>query len=147
VHSHYLALAVNLVLSTIVMYLVMFSMIDGFSEFFNNFNMLYMALTMVAPMAILMLMTMGSMYRNRKANLALYAGFVVLFVGAFAFTRAQILIGDRQFLRSMIPHHSGAILMCREAELTNPEIVSLCEGIVRSQRDEIEQMRRILARY
>jgi uncharacterized protein (DUF305 family) len=147
VHSHYLALAVNLVLSTIVMYLVMFSMIDGFSEFFNNFNMLYMALTMVAPMAILMLMTMGSMYRNRKANLALYAGFVVLFVGAFAFTRAQILIGDRQFLRSMIPHHSGAILMCREAELTDPEIVSLCEGIVRSQRDEIEQMRRILARY
>ena len=47
----------------------------------------------------------------------------------------------------MIPHHSGAILMCREASLTDPEIVALCGQIQRSQRAEIEQMRQILERH
>jgi uncharacterized protein (DUF305 family) len=145
--SHYAGLAINLAVSTVIMYLVMFSMIDGPPDFYNNLNMFYMALMMVAPMAVLMLLTMGSMYKNRKVNIVLYVGFVALFVGAFSFTRAQTLIGDKQFLRSMIPHHSGAILMCREASLTDQEIVSLCQNIIKSQRAEIDQMKRILARY
>jgi uncharacterized protein (DUF305 family) len=145
--SHYAGLAINLVVSAVIMYLVMFSMIDGVPDFYNNLNMVYMALMMVAPMAILMLLTMGSMYQNRKANVLLYVGFVVLFVGAFSFTRAQTFIGDRQFLRSMIPHHSGAVLMCGKASLTDQEIISLCQSIIKSQREEIEQMKRIMARY
>ena len=143
--SHpYRMLTLNLGLSFVVMYRVMFSMIDTGSEFYNNLNMLYMALTMVAPMAILMLLTMGSMYQNRRLNLTLCAAFALIFAGALAATRTQAGIGDRQFLRSMIPHHSGAILMCREASLTDPEIVALCGQIQRSQRAEIEQMRQIL---
>ena len=43
----------------------------------------------------------------------------------------------------MIPHHSGAILMCREASLTDPELISLCEDIEDAQRQEIEQMQEI----
>jgi len=105
-----------------------------------------MALTMVAPMAILMLLMMGSMYENSRLNLALYALFAVIFIGAFLATRAQTAIGDRQFLRSMIPHHSGAILMCREAQVEDPEIVALCRQIERSQQQEIDQMKGILAR-
>jgi hypothetical protein len=31
----------------------------------------------------------------------------------------------------MIPHHSGAILMCEQAALTDPDIVALCRQIVR----------------
>lgn len=140
----YLTLGLNLLLSAIVMYFVMFTMIDGLPDFFHNLNMFYMALMMVAPMAILMLLMMGSMYRNRALNLALGIGFTALFVLAFAGMRQQTGIGDRQFLRSMIPHHSGAILMCREATLRDPEIRSLCEGIVQSQRQEIAQMKRLL---
>ncbi len=34
----------------------------------------------------------------------------------------QAGIGDKEFLRSMIPHHSGAILMCEQATLTDPEM-------------------------
>lgn len=145
--SHYAGLVINLAVSTIIMYLVMFSMIDGLPEFYNNLNMFYMALMMVAPMAILMLLTMNSMYQDKMVNIALYVFFVALFVGSFAFTRAQTLIEDKQFLRSMIPHHSGAILMCRESSLADPELISLCQSIIKSQRDEIEQMKRILARY
>lgn len=146
-HSHYAKLAINLVLSFIIMYFVMFAMIDGVGDFFNNINMLYMALMMVAPMAVLMLLLMGSMYQNRRLNIALHAGFVALFLLAFAGIRTQAGVGDGQFLRSMIPHHSGAILMCREARITDSEIAALCRRIEESQRSEIDQMNRILARY
>lgn len=69
---HYLLFAVNMALSLIVMYFVMFSMIDGFPDFQNNINTLYMALTMVAPMGIIMLATMGGMYNHKGLNAALY---------------------------------------------------------------------------
>lgn len=145
-HAPYRMLAVNLVASLAVMYLVMFAMIDGIRDFHHNLNTFYMALAMVAPMAMLMLLTMGGMYPNRRLNLALHAGFAILFLLAFAAIRTQTTIGDRQFLRSMIPHHSGAILMCREAELADPQIVELCARIRRAQRQEIDEMEAIMAR-
>jgi hypothetical protein len=146
VRNHYLMFAVNMILSLIVMYFVMFSMIDGWADFRNNLNTIYMALTMVAPMGIIMLATMGGMYRNKGLNVALYIGLVVVFVAAFWGTRTQAVIGDRQFIASMIPHHSGAILMCREASLTDQELIDLCGNISQGQRQEIEQMNAIRAR-
>lgn len=142
----YIMFGLNMLLSLGVMYLVMFSMIDGWSDFRNNINMFYMALTMVAPMGIIMLATMGSMYPRKSLNVALYVGLVALFAAAFAGTRWQAAVGDRQFIASMIPHHSGAILMCREASLSDPELVKLCEDIARAQREEISQMDAIQAR-
>jgi uncharacterized protein (DUF305 family) len=144
--DHYARFALNMVLSLIAMYLVMFSMVDGRGDFRNNLNTLYMALTMVAPMGILMLAMMGRMYQNKRLNLALYVGFVILFAAAFTGTRTQAFIGDRQFIASMIPHHSGAILMCREAGLADQELVKLCRTIAEGQRAEIEQMKAIRAR-
>lgn len=146
-HAHYSKLALNLILSFIAMYLVMFAMIDGPGDFYNNINMAYMALMMVAPMAILMLWLMGAMYENRRLNLILYALFVALFALGFWGTRTQTPVGNAQFIRSMIPHHSGAILMCRKAQLTDPDLVALCGRIRASQREEIDQMKRIFARY
>ena len=147
-HAHaYRMLALNLILSLIVMYLVMFTMIDGPDDFYNNLNMFYMALTMWAPMGSLMLLTMAPMYKNRKLNLVLQLGFAAIFLLSFLGTRTQAAIGDTQFLRSMIPHHSGAILMCREASLADTEIIALCSEIIRAQREEIDQMKAILARH
>lgn len=142
----YVMFAVNMILSFIVMYFVMFSMVDGWSDFRNNLNMFYMALTMVAPMGVIMLLTMGGMYPNRKLNAAIYLVLIIVFVGALAGTRTQALIGDRQFIASMVPHHSGAILMCRNASLRDPELISLCAAISRGQRAEIEQMDAIKTR-
>lgn len=146
-HSQpYMMFWVNMALSLVVMYVAMFSMIDGPGDFWNNLNMFYMAITMWAPMGIFMLVTMRGMYSNRKANLALYLLFAALTVGSLWATRSQALIEDRQFVKSMIPHHSGAILMCREASLSDPELISLCEEISGAQRAEITQMERILER-
>lgn len=143
---HYTMFLVNMLLSLVVMYFVMFSMIDGWSDFRNNLNTFYMALTMVAPMGIIMLATMRGMYGRTTWNMALYAGLAILFVAALAGTRQQTAIGDGQFIASMIPHHSGAILMCREATLKDTELIKLCEQISSGQRREIEQMNAIQAR-
>jgi ABC-type Na+ efflux pump permease subunit len=144
--KHYLVLALNLLISAVIMYFVMFTMIWTTRDFFNNLNTLYMALMMVTPMGILMLLMMGMMYPDRKMNLILYIGFAVIFALALIGMRVQSGIGDRQFLRSMIPHHSGAVLMCREAQVRDPEIKALCGRIIRSQTGEIEEMKRIMAR-
>ena len=143
---HYRMLAVNLVLSLAIMYFAMFAMIWSFGEFVQNINFLYMALVMWAPMAIVMMLTMKSMYRNPKVNIVLYAVFTAAFVLSFVGIRAQGLVGDRQFLRSMIPHHSGALLMCNRSALRDAEIRDLCfgpDGIVTGQTREIAQMRAI----
>lgn len=137
---------INMILGLIVMYVVMFSMIDGWSDFRNNLNMFYMAVTMWAPMGIFMLATMPGMFPNRSLNIALYVIFALLTVGSFWATRTQSLIDDRQFIDSMIPHHSGAILMCREATLADPELKTLCEAITKAQREEIERMENIRIR-
>ena len=146
---HYRMLAVNLVVSLVIMYLAMFAMIWSSREFIQNVNFLYMALVMWAPMAIVMLLTRKAMYTNRRLNAVLYAAFVAVFVLSLLGIRAQGLVGDRQFLASMIPHHSGAVLMCNQASLRDAEIRELCfgpEGIVAGQQREIEQMKAIRER-
>lgn len=142
----YVSLAVQTVVSGIVMYLVMFVMIDSLGSFYNNLNMFYMTLMMVAPMVLLMVLAMRHMFPSKGVNTALIAGSLVVFFGCFALIRTQTTIGDTAFLRSMIPHHSGAILMCSQASISDPEIKSLCGEIIRSQRAEIIQMEAILAR-
>ena len=142
----YLMFWINMALGLIVMYVVMFSMIDGFQDFRNNLNMFYMTLMMVAPMVVLMILALGHMFASKAANIALIAASLVAFFGSFALIRTQTTIGDTAFLRSMIPHHSGAILMCQEAKLSDPEVIRLCESIKRSQRQEIDEMKAILAR-
>jgi hypothetical protein len=143
---HYVMLAVNLGLSLVIMYVAMFAMIWTFGEFIQNVNFFYMALVMWAPMAIVMLLTMGSMYQNKKLNLILYAAFALVLVLSFVGIRQQSLVGDRQFLRSMIPHHSGAILMCEKASLRDAEIKQLCGEIIPAQQREVDQMKQIMTR-
>lgn len=88
---------------------------------------------------------MGSMYENRKLNTFLFIGFSLLFVGSFLLARTQTPVGNDQFLRSMIPHHSSAILMCEESAITDPQIIELCGEIVEAQVREINEMKQILA--
>jgi uncharacterized protein (DUF305 family) len=146
VRHHYLMLGVNLLLSLIIMYVAMFAMIWTWGEFVQNINFLYMALVMWAPMAAVMLLTMRPMYPNEKLNGLIYLGLAAVFILSMIGIRQQSLVGDRQFLRSMIPHHSGAVLMCEEAKISDPEIQTLCQGIISSQTSEIDQMKAMLER-
>lgn len=144
--SSYTMLGINLAVSLAIMYVGMFAMIYSLGEFIQNINFVYMALVMWAPMSSLMLLTMGSMYANKRLNIVLHAAFALVFVLSFVGIRKQGLVGNSQFLRSMIPHHSGAILMCEKATLTDPEIKRLCTGIIDGQKAEIAEMKALLAR-
>ena len=144
--SPYRMFALNMAISLVIMYFAMFTMIFSLNELYNNLNTFYMALMMAAPMGILMLWMMGSMFKNTRLNMILYIAFVTVFLLAFLGVRSQALIGDNQFLRSMIPHHSGAILMCEHASIQDPKIKTLCANIIVSQKQEIEQMKQLLNR-
>lgn len=142
----YKSLALQTAISGVIMYLVMFVMIDQLSSFYNNLNMFYMTLMMVAPMVVLMTLAMRDMFPSKRLNTVLLVGSALAFFGSFALIRTQTTIDDTAFLRSMIPHHSGAILMCEQASLSDPEVVTLCDEIIQSQREEIAQMEDMLAR-
>ena len=144
--GRYRGLAVEIVLDFIVMYFVMYTMIATVNHFHFNLNNVYMTLMMVAPMTVIMLVSMRSMFPSRRINLAIGAAAILVFALSFAGMRTQAGIGNAEFLRAMIPHHSGAILMCEQATLTDPEIKALCGDIVASQRKEIAQMEALLAR-
>ncbi|HEX6969570.1 MAG TPA: DUF305 domain-containing protein [Micromonosporaceae bacterium] len=143
----YLRLAIVMGLSLLTMYPLTMVMVRRPDDFTLNLSNAYMALVMVAPMGVFMLFVMSMMFRNRVLNIALYAAFAALFVGAFWFARLQTGLGDEQMMRSMVPHHSRAILVCQESNLSDPEVIELCDQIVRSQEEEIAQMRRLLERY
>lgn len=142
----YKHLAIETAISAVVMFLVMYVMIDNLGSFYLNINQFYMTLMMVAPMVIIMILSMWSMYRSKRTNYIIVAVSAILFILSWALIRWQYPVGDVQFLRSMIPHHSGAILMCREADLTDPELIKLCDGIIKSQQEEIDRMKAILER-
>jgi hypothetical protein len=93
---------------------------------------------------IIEILLMWSMYHNRTANIAIIIAAAVVLVLSFVFIRQQTAVGDIQFLKSMIPHHSGAVLMCRKANISDPQIKRLCDDIVKSQLEEIAEMKKRL---
>ena len=110
VRMNYAMLAVSSLVMLSLMYVIMFAMIYSLGEFIQNINFFYMAVMMATPMTVMMPLMMSSMYPDRKLNLIIYLLCGLLFVLAFAGIRTQALVGDSQFLRSIIPHHSGSIL-------------------------------------
>jgi uncharacterized protein (DUF305 family) len=147
VKQHYVRFGVTMVVSLALMFLLSMSMVRTFDHFYLNPSNFYMALIMVAAMGVVMMVVMSSMFDSKRLNIVLYATFTVLFAGAFALGRTETFVGNEGFLKSMIPHHSRAILVCQEADITDPEIIRLCEQIVEAQQEEIAQMEEILDRY
>jgi uncharacterized protein (DUF305 family) len=126
------------------MYVLMYSMVNSIGDVYNSLNQFYMAGLMTAPMVIIEMLLMSGMYKNKRLNAIIMAASLAIGVACFVFIRQQSEIADRQFLRSMIPHHSGAILMCEGASLQDQRIKDLCKTIVAGQQAEIDQMRALL---
>lgn len=139
--SHYKKLAIMAVLSFISMYILMYSMVNSFDNVVLNINQFYMAGLMASPMIFIEVLLMKMMYKNKKLNTMIITISVVALVGFFFAIRKQGAVSDKQFLKSMIPHHSGAILMCEQANISDPEVKKLCEAIISSQRQEIAEMK------
>lgn len=144
--THYRSLLIMTLLSFISMYVLMYAMVDSPANVFPSFNQFYMAGLMTAPMVIIEMLLMKGMYDNKRWNALILGITVVAGIVFFGFIRQQTAITDKQFLRSMIPHHAGAILMCEKAPLQDANVKELCRNIIVNQRTEIEQMKALLAK-
>jgi len=143
-HMPYLSLTVSLIVSFAAMYLIMYAMADRWSNVYFNLSNVYMTGLMAGSMVPIMLLTMPSMFRNKRLNAAAWIVGVGLLGLCWFGLRAEAGVGDRQFLRAMIPHHSAAIQMCQESDISDPRVKKLCEEIVSSQEREIAEMKALL---
>lgn len=139
--NHYLSLLIMTALSLLSMYVLMYAMVDVFANVYSSVNQLYMAGLMTAPMVVIELVVMRGMYHDGRLNAVLIATAVILGGASFGLIRQQTGVSDTQFLRSMIPHHGGAILMCEESPIQDSEIRTLCKSIMSGQQAEIDQMK------
>jgi hypothetical protein len=140
-HRPYRRLLLMAVVSFLVMYGLMYMMVDRLQNVLPNINQVYMAGMMTAPMIIIELLLMGAMYPNKRTNAVVMATSAVLLLLFIAGIRTQALVGDEQWIKSMIPHHAAAILMCEEANLRDAENQALCQSITATQQAEIDWMR------
>ena len=131
----------------VAMYFIMYAMIDGLQNLIPNINNLYMTLLMVSAMLVIEIWIMKGMYQNKKINWAIIT--VSLAIGIFSWfgIREQLFVGDKEFVKGMIPHHAAAVLMSEKAKLTDPELIELQKNILETQAKEIELMKRKLKEF
>lgn len=148
-HGHggkpYLMLLVSLAVSYAVMYLIMYAMADRWEHVYFNLSNVYMTGIMAGSMLPIMLLTMSAMFKNKKANIALWAAALAVLGGCWLLLRTETGVGDDQFMRAMIPHHSAAIQMAKRSTVNDPRVRKLTEDIITSQEREIAEMKALLA--
>lgn len=144
--SNYKKMLLMLIISFIIMYAVMFLNVDKLNHIYFSYTRTYMSLLMVTPMALLMILLMPAMYPNKKINKIISVSTIVIFVFALTALRSQAFISDEQYMKAMIPHHSSAILTSKNANIRDPEVRQLSDSIIKSQEEEIMQMKSILKR-
>jgi hypothetical protein len=132
--NHYRHLLIMSALAFASMYVLMYAMVSSFANVYSNVNQLYMAGLMTAPMVVIELMLMRGMYHDQTRNAVIMGVSVIVGIASFLFTREQTAVSDRQFLRSMIPHHAGAILMCERAPIQDPDIKDHTTRSLRASR-------------
>ncbi|MDI1240646.1 MAG: DUF305 domain-containing protein [bacterium] len=136
---------ISLAVSFVVMYFIMYAMANDWINVYLNLSNVYMTGLMAGSMLPIMLATMPGMFKNRKMNIALWAGSVAVLALFWVLLRYEAGVGDRQFMRAMILHHAAAIQMCKESAITDPRVIKLCEGIVESQEGEIAELKALHA--
>ena len=141
----YARFAAMIATSTVVMYALMYLNVYRWDHVFLSETRAYMALLMGTAMAVIMLSFMLSMHPDRRVNIGIYAGSALLFVLALWLVRSQRTVEDVSWMRSMIPHHSIAILTSERADISNPRVRALADQIIESQRREIEEMKALIA--
>ncbi len=136
----YLRFAGMIATSMLVMFVLTYTNVVDIAHVHFSQERMYMAILMGSAMAIVMLGWMWGMYPDRRRNLAIIGGAVVVGLAAFLFSQAQVLVYDVNYMRGMIPHHSIAILTSDRAALEDVRVRELADGIIEAQRREIAAM-------
>ncbi|RYY80151.1 MAG: DUF305 domain-containing protein [Moraxellaceae bacterium] len=130
--------------STLAMFAMMYSNVYQAEHIYFSETRVYMAIFMGAVMAIIMLTFMQGMYKNKKHNLMIYAGSVLIAVLSLWLMRSQATVDQVSWMKAMIPHHSIAILTSERATITDPRVRELADGIIQTQKQEIAQMQQLI---
>ncbi|MEQ8599662.1 MAG: DUF305 domain-containing protein [Devosia sp.] len=141
----YLRFAAMIATSTVVMYGLMYLNTYQFDHVFYSQTRLWMALLMGAVMAVIMLGFMWTMYKKRATNFAIIAGAIAVFAGSLFLVRSQALVGDVDYMRAMIPHHSIAVLTSTNANIRDARVRELADEIIAAQVREIDEMKELIA--
>ena len=141
----YARFGLMILVSTVVMFGLMYLNTYALEHVFYSQTRTWMALIMGATMAVIMLLFMLGMYRNRTANVAIIAASVLVFAGSLWLVRSQQTVGDMAYMKAMIPHHSIAIMTSERARIRDPRVRQLADSIMEAQVREIGEMKQLIA--
>lgn len=144
--SHYTKFVLMLLTSFIAMYITMYFNTYETDHAYFSLTRFYMACLGISAMAVIMLLFMINMYKNKKKNLAIILVSLLLFASALTLVRTQTPIGDVLYMKAMIPHHSIAILTSKKADIKDPEVRELADEIIKAQEKEIAEMKAFIKR-
>ncbi|MFH2078011.1 MAG: DUF305 domain-containing protein [Pseudomonadota bacterium] len=133
-----------ILVSTVLMFGLMYLNNYAFDHVYFSETRFYMALVMGATMAAVMLLFMLKMYTSKGANWAILASAVLVFAGSLWLVRSQSTIEDVAWMKAMIPHHSIAILTSSRAEISDPRVRDLADRIIKAQESEIAEMKQLI---
>ncbi len=131
--------------SAIVMFALMYLNTYALDHIFFSETRAYMAILMGATMAVIMLAFMLGMYGNRRLNIGIFVGSILVFAISLWLVRSQATVEDVSWMKAMIPHHSIAILTSERAHISDPRVRELADGIIKAQREEIAEMKTLIA--
>jgi hypothetical protein len=80
------------------------------------------------------------MYKNTRANWAIFIGAGLMMILAVLLVRSQITVDNVDYMEGMIPHHSIAILTSERARIDDVRVRELADDIIEAQRREIKEM-------
>lgn len=126
--------------SVVVMFGIKYLSTFSWSHVWYSEMRTYMALMMGGAMGTIMLGFMLGMYSDRRKNIAIFAGSAILFAVSLWLVRSQETVQDESYMKSMIPHHSIAVLTSERSEIRDVRVCKLAEQIITAQRKEIKEM-------
>lgn len=142
--KNYVKFAGMIITSTIIMFLFKYWSTYSVDHIFFSESRAYMALLMGATMTIIMLLFMRHMLTNKRANIGIVIGSLLVFAISLFLFRSQVLVDDTDYMEAMIPHHSIAILTSERAQITDPRVRELADEIIEAQRKEIDEMKALI---
>lgn len=141
----YVRFATMIIVSTIIMFILMYLNTFEADHVFFSQTRAWMALLMGAVMAAIMLGFMWGMYKSSSANIAILVACFIVAAGSLWLVRSQETVDDVSYMRAMIPHHSIAILTSSRAHIRDPRVRALADGIIEAQVREIGEMKSLIS--
>jgi hypothetical protein len=143
--NDYKRFGLMIVVATAVMLGLTYLNTYQWDHIFFSETRLYMSLIMGSTMAVIMLLFMHKMYTNKRVNIGIITGSILVFVISLWLVRSQVIVGDLSYMRAMIPHHSIAILTSSNAQISDPRVRELADEIIQAQEREIAEMKALIA--